>query len=367
MDRPRPASTAGVADRVAVPAEIAYIVDPRFSGGTSAAVAAELRALATLGLRLRLHAIESRLFRGRYLSPPLAEACEDLKLVPEWDAPVIHGDLVLLHNPSFLRFDESLPTRIIARHLVVVTHENLSRPGGAEAFDVGKCLGMIDRRSLALRKSLAPVSSHNRETVTRWRAQNAASGAWQILPEDWFNICAFEMTPPTQTPRDRRGRHSRPGPEKFPPLETLARCFPQTAERNVVLGADALIAAGQVPKHWQAYRFNEISVRHFFDQIDFLIYFTAPTWSESFGRVLAEGIAAGKVVIANRTSAAMLPGAVVAADPHEIDGLVAAHVQDPALYRARVLSAQKLLAGFSPDAFCAYFKSLLHSLPGAGS
>ena len=33
--------------------------------------------------------------------------------------------------------------------------------------------------------------------------------------------------------------------------------------------------------------------------IDFFVYFTAPTWQESFGRVVAEAIAAGKVVLTN--------------------------------------------------------------------
>jgi hypothetical protein len=217
------------------------VIDPRFSGGTSAAVAAELRAISREG-RVSVHAIRSEMFGTQPVSPQNEAALADLGLSLIWDAPEIAADLVVLHNPLFLKRDRVLATRIIARHLVVVTHENLLRPGGDEGFDADHCLGVIDRASMVLRKSLAPISAHNRTTVTAWLAAQHRPG-WSILAQDWFNICDLAILEPTDAPKDRRGRHSRPGFEKFPGPEHMDLCFPKHALSNTILGADTFLKA----------------------------------------------------------------------------------------------------------------------------
>jgi glycosyltransferase involved in cell wall biosynthesis len=82
-----------------------------------------------------------------------------------------------------------------------------------------------------------------------------------------------------------------------------------------------------------------------------MVYFTAPTFRESFGRVLAEGIAAGKVVITDPDTAAIFGDAVVAARPEEVDAIVAGFVAAPDRYAAQVRKAQARLEGFSGEAF----------------
>jgi glycosyltransferase involved in cell wall biosynthesis len=82
-----------------------------------------------------------------------------------------------------------------------------------------------------------------------------------------------------------------------------------------------------------------------------MVYFTAPTSRESFGRVLAEGIAAGKVVITDPDTASIFGDAVVAARPDEVDAVVAAFVADPARYARHVARAQSRLAAFSAESF----------------
>ncbi len=333
---------------------VAYVLDPRFPGGTSSAVAEEIAAIRPL-VRPEFHAVSSRMFSGQSLSPALAAACEAAGLDPVWDAPLIAADTVILHNPAFLKFDARLGRRIIARELIVVTHENFLRPGGAEGFDVAGCLDRIDRGALALRKTLAPVSAHNRATVTGWAARNGLRPGWSIAAEDWFNICDFPLLPPTGVPRDRRGRHSRPGFEKFPPRRVLDLCFPPDAEANVILGAEVLMAGEAPPLHWQLHPFRGLDLARYFEMIDFMVYFTAPTWQESFGRVLAEGIAAGKVVISDPATAAGFGGAVIAARPEEVDGIIAGFLAAPERYGMHVRAAQATLARFSADAFRSRF------------
>ena len=73
----------------------------------------------------------------------------------------------------------------------------------------------------------------------------------------------------------------------------------------------------------------------FLSGIDFFVYFTNPNWRESFGRVIAEAIAAGKLVITDPGTAATFGDAVVASDGADVDGIIAASRRPAALCRLR--------------------------------
>lgn len=328
---------------------LTIVADPRFPGGTSAAVAAEIMALAG-SYDLSFVALETAMFKGRSANPVIEAALDAVSLDIVWDPRVIHADTIVFHNPSCLRFNSSLSTRMSCAEAFVVTHENFLRPGRSEGFDVAGCLGLIANALVCGARWLAPVSSYNRETVLEWLARG--SDGWVCAPGDWFNICDAPLTPPVPRPRDRRGRHSRPGPEKFPPLETMLAHFPARADCNIILGADALIAGGDAfPPNWDLRRFGATDVRRFLSEIDFFVYFTHPLWRESFGRVIVEAIAAGKAVITDPGTAQTFGDAVIGTDGHDIDEIVSAFLDDPQRYSDFVRSAQATLARFSAEAF----------------
>ncbi len=340
---------------------ISYVIDPRFSGGTSSAIASELKVVSQFG-HVTIHAISSEMFKGKFIAQNLRDTLRELGLKVIWDAPTIHADIVLLHNPSFLKFQSSLNSKIITKHLIIVTHENFLRPGQIEAFDVSKCLGAIDRATLALRKSIAPISPYNRNAVTDWMKLHPQTTGWNILKSDWFNICEFQMIPPTAKPADRRGRLSRPGFEKFPSMADMDICFPSHSESNVILGADMFLQNKLYRPHWDMLPFQSVDVARFFEMIDFMIYYTAPTWRESFGRVLAEAIAAGKLVISDQETASVFQGAALPAQPIGIDAIVSKFVANPTLYQKHVIKAQKSLAAFSSKAFEKHFQIILDEM-----
>jgi hypothetical protein len=327
---------------------VAIVTDPRFPGGTSAAVAAEIRALAR-AVDLRVVAIETRMFKDRIVHPAIEAACAAHGITVEWDPAAVHADTVILHNPSCLRFDTALALRISCTQAFVVTHENFLRPGGAEGFDVAGCLRLIEG-------ALACGTCPARAAVTLQPARERGLAREQPLrlaprPAGLVQHRRRPMRPPSERPSDRRGRHSRPGFEKFPPLADLERHFPPTAERCVILGGDHLLLdLDAVPAHWEIRRFGHGEVDRFLADVDFLVYFTSPCWRESFGRVVAEGIAAGKVVITDPGTAEAFGDAVLASDGSDVDALVAAHL-DPSRYRAVVLAAQASLERFRPAAF----------------
>jgi glycosyltransferase involved in cell wall biosynthesis len=345
--------------------EVAILVDPRFPGGTAGAVAAEIAALAP-HVDLAVHALRGRMFEGRADNALLADtlAAHGIPLIE--DARVVRAEVIALHNPSCLKRDTALDIRLSCARLFVVTHENFLRPGGAEGFDVAHCLGLVEAARACGAPALAPISPINRAGVAAWTA--ARGGAWPIAAGDWFNIIDLPLTAPSPAPRDRRGRHSRPGFEKFPLPRDMLRQFPAHAESCAILGADALLLEGETPpRHWKLHRFNEIEPARFLAEIDFFVYFTNPLWRESFGRVIAEAIAAGKVVITDPATASVFGEAVIA-DPEggrgeTLDRVIAEFIANPARYGRFVRAAQASLARFRPEAFVRRFLARLETEP----
>jgi hypothetical protein len=327
---------------------VALMVDPRFPGGTGSAVAAEIRALAP-HVALSVVGLETAMFRDRPVNPAIAAALEETGLPLLETPPVVRADTIVLHNPSCLKFDTALPPRLSAARTLVVTHENFLRPGGVEGFDVGHCLRLVAARIAGGERILAPVSAPNRAGVATWLRDREANG-WRLAEDDWPNICDAPFLAPTAQPRDRRGRHSRPGFEKFPSLAALRAQFPAHAERCAILGADTLLLDPEaVPRHWQLLRFGAMPVPEFLADIDVYVYFTHPLWRESFGRAIAEAIAAGKLVITDPATAEPFGPGVIGVESAAVDAAVSAHLAEPGRYAAAVRRAQADLAAYRPE------------------
>jgi len=306
---------------------------------------------------VEVHAITTRMFRNRDRNPVLDEAIAEAGVTVHHNANVISADIVLFHNPSALRFDTELKNRIVCDTFVAVCHENFLLPNGDEAYDVGTCLDILDTALLCRKRILAPVSAYNRETIAAWEADATRREAWQIASKSWMNICDFPVVPPNAAPRDRRGRHSRPGFEKFPGPATMAQLFPPHAE-NHILGGDIFIP-DDAPPHWTLYPFRSIPVDRLLRTIDFFVYFTNPLWRESFGRVIAEAIAAGKPVLTDPATAANFGPNVLGLAPAEVDGCIRQHLDNPTKYQTLVHAQQSDLGTYSGACFRADATAIL--------
>ena len=74
--------------------KIAIVLDPRFPGGTAAAVAAEIRALDRHA-DLRVFGLRTAMFKDRPVNPALQRALDDHGLELVWNPPVIRADVVV--------------------------------------------------------------------------------------------------------------------------------------------------------------------------------------------------------------------------------------------------------------------------------
>ena len=116
--------------------DIVVVGDLRFPGGTSAAVAEELRAQAGAGYRIGLLHLKGPILRYPHPIHPGIRACidQDLADVLDPDVPVT-ADLVLAHHPSLFTH---LPRRVLpvtaSRRLLIVHHPPLDG-AGTPAYD----------------------------------------------------------------------------------------------------------------------------------------------------------------------------------------------------------------------------------------
>ncbi len=323
------------------------VFEPRFRGGTSTALIRELAELVQIA-DVSVVGIRSQMFGDSPANPALLAEIDRLGLRMEWASDRVTADVIILHNPLFLKFQSNLGVRLVCRKLIVVTHENFLLPSGSEAFDVAKCLSAIERATICASRVLAPVSDRNRQIVQAWVEQNDAD--WNLAEQNWINICDNEIVAPTPFPRDRRGRHSRPELEKFPGFADLRTMFPETAEYCGIMGGDQL-GGPDKPNNWDLIPFNGKPVAKFLNDVDFFVYFTNPHWSESFGLVLAEAVAAGKLVITDPACALTFGQGVIGITVGEVGTCVAHHILNPERYGDKVRRAQAGLATFSGKNF----------------
>jgi hypothetical protein len=285
------------------------------------------------------------MFSGLDYNARLLERIDEFGLNVVEDFSTISSSLVVIHNPSLFRFESSLRFRIVADTVILVMHENPVNAVGQFQYDVAGVIGMIRKASFCNDFVLAPVSPINRGLMEQ------AIAGYRIAARDWFNIIDVDCVEPKPPQADRRGRHSRPGPEKWPGEETMLKCFPSHSE-NHILGADWVRKAyPKLAAQANLYDFGAVPVELFLNKLDFFVYYHAPAWRESFGRVLAEAIAAGKVVICERYLAETFGEACVAIDVDEIDDTVNEFLDRPISYVDHVTAAQNYIGKFARSKF----------------
>ena len=132
---------------------VAYLIEPRFPGGTTSAVCEELKEVAKNTRHIKVFFYDSKMFTGREISAKITQVLEELGIVPEWCPAQISADFVIIHNPSFLKFEERVRFKIISKKIYVVTHENFLLPTGRLSYDILSTLNAVNQNSTAIEKN----------------------------------------------------------------------------------------------------------------------------------------------------------------------------------------------------------------------
>ncbi len=274
------------------------LTDPRFMGGTSSAVIADVKAFSNAGLRVGLTLIRSSgFFRVSDEENPEIRALADLPgvtlLEPNPSRPV-SCDVAFFHHPSVFERPVEASFRISANLSVVVTHQPLFLGDGALAFDPFRVQRNI-RSQFGSDVWWAPVSGICREHF------RAFAPFLKMTNLNWPN--SFEVD--TWFPHRQKlqsnnlviGRHGRPHHDKWPETGTeINQSLPSDHRTKVrVMGADRafLEEKGVMTSGWDILEFNQEPVIGFLDSLDVFSYHHSPFWVEAFGRTIAESMLMG--------------------------------------------------------------------------
>ena len=223
--------------------DILFIADVRFEGGTSTALAVEIRAAARAGLKTGLLAVKGPLLGHPYPMHPDLRALVDSGATERIDPDMkVDADLVLLHHPTIMSNRFTRRTGIRAERLVMVLHHPMVDRLGKVAVRSG-----AHHQQLPLgvwRQGLACPRQRHRSGRF---APHLPAGA-ELLPEDWTNLIDLDDWPrrPDGPPHNPVviGRHARPDKLKWPSSATDAlRIYPADGSRYSIriLGGDSFL------------------------------------------------------------------------------------------------------------------------------
>ena len=278
--------------------DVVIVGDFRFPGGTSAAIAHELRALRSTDYSVGLYHVNSA-----YLSAkPIPWHREIVAEVDRGALPVLaeesaaEASVIFVHSPWVL--PKMAPTRLRAPVRILVAHHSPADARSRLYYDP-RAVERHARRAFGGHLLWAPISPVCRDGF------DAACLTFPRLRMDWTNLIFVDDWGAARSrligDHPVIGRHSRPRNEKWPATrDALFEVFPSSGDIQVkLMGLSEKMKRliGEHPCNWQTMEPDEIPVREFLGSIDFFVYFHHPDLLEGFGRTVAEAAAAGCVVV----------------------------------------------------------------------
>jgi hypothetical protein len=328
--------------------DILFIADVRFEGGTSTALAVEIRAAAGAGLKTGLLAVKGPLLGHPFPMHPDLRALIDGGATERIDPDMrVEADVVLLHHPTIMSNRFTRPIGIRAKRLVMILHHPMVDRFGKVQYDLGRVVRNC-YSAFGLAVQLAPVSAVVRQALPRLLPQGAA-----LLPEDWTNLIDLDEWPPRPVgpPHDPViiGRHARPDKLKWPSSTTDAlRIYPSDGSRyNVrILGGDSFLEElyGPLPANWELLPFAWTGIAEFLRGLDFYVYYHSDSWSEAFGRTILEALAVGLVTILPAHFQPLFGDAAIYAAPRDVERTIGKFVADPEAYARQSALARDFVA-----------------------
>jgi glycosyl transferase family 28 len=340
--------------------DIALLSDFRFPGGTSSAIAEEIKANAAAGYRTALVHLEASNLTFPFPINPKIRTLIDQRSADLLDPDErVSARLALVHNPYVMAQLPLRPLKVSAeQRLLVLQHPPLAGDG-APFYDVGR-VRLHAEDVLEGEVLWAPVGPLVRSQFER------VHDAPCLTPQDWYNVIDPALWSNRRNHSDSPviGRHSRPDRRKWPDTreETLA-AYPNDPRFAVkVLGAAPFLLdlLGGYPRNWMAWRFGTFPPEQFLSEIDFFVYYHSNQWVEAFGCTIAEAMASEAVVVLPPHFEALFGDAALYVAPSGVAELVLDLHADRAAYRRQAERGRELVeAKFSPVAHVRRIEQLI--------
>jgi hypothetical protein len=278
--------------------DLLIVGDFRFPGGTSAAIAHELRALRSTNYLVGLYHIDSAYLSAKRIPwhhDILAEVNRGgLDVLAQGAAA--EARVIFVHSPWIL--PHISPTRLRAPIRILVAHHAPVDRRGRLYYDP-RAIQRHAAKAFGGGFVWAPISPVCRD------AFDLAGVTFPRLRIDWTNVIFVADWGAARAgligDKPVIGRHSQPRAVKWPATrETLFQAYPNGGDVQVhLMGLAENIKSmiGSCPPNWTILETNEIPVRQFLSTIDFFVYFHHPDLLEAYGRTVAEAAAAGCIPI----------------------------------------------------------------------
>lgn len=342
--------------------DVVAIGDFRFPGGTSSAVAEELRAQAAAGYRTGLIQLKGPVLKYPHSINAKVRACLDQGLADLLDPDeTVATRLVLAHHPSLFTHLPRRALRIQAdRRLLIVRHPPFDGFGQPN-YD----WAVIHRHAEAMLSGevvWAPVGPSVRGQLA------ALDEPPPLLDHDWYGVLdprpwRVERNGPLEA-RPVIGRHSRPDPLKWPgDAATILAAYPHDPSYIVrILGGGPFLREllGDYPPNWQVWPFNAIPPDRFLTTVDFFVYFHHSQWVEAFGRSIVEAMASGAVAVLPRHFETLFGEGAIYVQPHEVrDRVRQLHADRRAFVRQSKRALALVAERFGPAAHVKRLRDLI--------
>ncbi|UWQ35129.1 glycosyltransferase family 1 protein (plasmid) [Leisingera sp. M527] len=329
--------------------DAACVIDPRFCGGTAAAMASDIAAFLNAGLRVGLAEVRSPYLDGapERRSPAIAALCQDPRierLEPSADRPITARS-VFLHHPMTFFYGIRTPLRLRAEKTFLVAHHLPFRGDGSLQYDPIATAHRVARATGA-RPLWLPVSGLCRQQLRSF------TPFIRLGALDWPNVFdPAAWTPARQAFSSRRlviGRHGRADPLKWPDTAAgIAASLPRLPDTEIrVMGCPRadLEQMGADLSDWTVLDFDAQPVPGFLDGLDVFVYHFHPASSESFGRTVAEAMLMGAVCVLDPRLAPTFGDLALYCPPEGTAGMIEKLRRDPAAARAVAARARAAIA-----------------------
>jgi hypothetical protein len=325
--------------------DVAILSDFRYPGGTSASVAAEVRAQARAGLTTVLaHVRSPHLKRDRPFHPLITELIRDGSAYLAAEGEDVAARLLVVRQPRIFTEDPPACPAVAAGRAVMVLNQAPGDAGDpARYYDFAAVRARVEGL-FGAGIEWAPISPQVRAEVLRSEPEATLTGA------DWHEIIDGSEWWSEHVPRDGApviGRHGRADPVKWPRTrEELLRAYPDVPDVKVrILGGGELAVErlGRKPANWEIIEFGTCEPAEFLRGLDFFVYFHDPDLIEAFGRTIMEAMAAGVPVIVGEHFRPLFGDAALYTTPEGVLPLVRELWADRERYRSVCLRGREFI------------------------